>query len=53
LPDSNIIYGRAKALSEISGPQCITIRSSFLGPELENPTEIFSNLVMNPEKFIV
>jgi dTDP-4-dehydrorhamnose reductase len=48
LPDSNTIYGKAKALGEISGPNCLTIRSSFLGPELENPTELFSNLALNP-----
>jgi len=50
LPDSSTIYGRAKALGELHGPQCLTLRSSFLGPELENSTELFSNLVNNPDQ---
>jgi len=50
LPDSDTIYGRAKALGEVNGPQSLTIRSSFLGPELENPTELFSNLILNPNQ---
>jgi len=52
LPDSRTIYGRAKALGEINGPQCLTIRSSFLGLELENPTELFSNLLLNPTQTV-
>ncbi len=48
LPDSRTIYGRSKALGEINGPQCLTLRSSILGPELENPTEIFSKLLQDP-----
>ncbi len=52
LPDSNTLYGRAKALGEINDSGCLTIRSSFLGPELENPTEIFSNLILNPTQTI-
>lgn len=48
LPDSDSIYGRAKALGEINGPNSLTVRSSFLGPELENHTELFSSLLHNP-----
>jgi dTDP-4-dehydrorhamnose reductase len=48
LPDARSIYGRAKALGEIDDSQCLTIRSSFLGPELENSTEFFSRLNQNP-----
>ncbi len=52
LPDSRTIYGRAKALGEIDGPNCLTIRSSFLGPELENSTELFSKLASNPQQVL-
>lgn len=52
LPDSRTIYGRSKALGEIDGPQCLTIRSSFLGPELENSTELFSKLIRDPSQVV-
>lgn len=52
LPDSRTIYGRSKALGEIVGPQSLTIRSSFLGPELDNSTELFSRLIRNPSQFV-
>lgn len=53
LPDSRTIYGRSKALGEINGPQCLTLRSSLLGPELENPSEMFSKLLQDPNQNIV
>lgn len=35
------LYGRTKALGEISGKSSLTIRSSFIGQELQNGTELF------------
>lgn len=52
LPDSRTIYGRSKALGEINGPQSLTLRASFLGPELENSTELFSKLIQNPTQVV-
>jgi dTDP-4-dehydrorhamnose reductase len=52
LPDSRTVYGRAKALGEIDGPQSLTLRSSFLGPELENSTELFSKLCADPNQTV-
>ena len=36
LPDPNDIYGRSKLLGELDYKNCITIRTSFIGPELVN-----------------
>jgi dTDP-4-dehydrorhamnose reductase len=35
------LYGRTKALGEIIGENACTIRSSFIGPELQAGTELF------------
>lgn len=35
------LYGRAKALGEVSGPKSLTIRSSIIGPELESCQGLF------------
>lgn len=35
------LYGRTKALGEITGENALTIRSSFIGPELHDGTELF------------
>ena len=40
LPSANDLYGRTKALGEISSQNALTLRSSFIGPELQNGTEL-------------
>lgn len=35
------LYGRTKALGEITGKNVLTIRSSFIGPEMQAGTELF------------
>lgn len=34
------VYGRTKSLGEITGPGCLTLRSSMIGRELERGTEL-------------
>jgi dTDP-4-dehydrorhamnose reductase len=34
IPDPVDLYGRSKLLGEVSGPGCITLRTSLIGPEL-------------------
>lgn len=41
IPDSIDIYGRTKTLGEINSNNSLTIRSSMIGRELENKTELF------------
>jgi dTDP-4-dehydrorhamnose reductase len=38
--DAEDLYGRTKALGEISGERTLTLRSSFIGRELANGTEL-------------
>jgi dTDP-4-dehydrorhamnose reductase len=38
--DADDLYGRSKALGEISGEGTLTLRSSFIGRELANGTEL-------------
>jgi dTDP-4-dehydrorhamnose reductase len=35
-PDAYDLYGRTKLLGEVTGPNCLTIRSSIIGHELRN-----------------
>jgi dTDP-4-dehydrorhamnose reductase len=39
--DPQDLYGKSKALGEVSGPGCLTIRSSIIGPELETQLGLF------------
>jgi dTDP-4-dehydrorhamnose reductase len=40
--DADDLYGRSKALGEVSNRKCaVTIRSSIVGREIENKTELF------------
>ena len=34
-PDATDLYGRSKALGEVSGPNCLTLRTSIVGRELK------------------
>lgn len=36
--DPEDLYGRTKVLGEVQGPQVLTMRTSFIGPELRAPT---------------
>jgi dTDP-4-dehydrorhamnose reductase len=40
LPDAYDYYGKTKALGEVLAPQCLTLRGSMIGRELENHTEL-------------
>jgi len=35
VPDAEDLYGRSKLLGEISGPDCLTLRTSLIGRELQ------------------
>jgi len=37
LPDPVDLYGRSKLLGEVSGPVCLTLRTSMIGRELRSP----------------
>ena len=36
IPDATDLYGRSKLLGEVSGPNCLTLRTSIIGRELES-----------------
>ena len=40
LTDADDVYGKTKALGELHGPGCVTIRSSFIGREISHHTEL-------------
>lgn len=40
LPSANDLYGRTKALGEVPSQNALTLRSSFIGPELQDGTEL-------------
>jgi dTDP-4-dehydrorhamnose reductase len=35
VPDASDLYGRSKLLGEVDGPEAITLRTSIIGPELD------------------
>jgi len=45
-------YGKTKGLGEINSKSSLTIRSSMIGPELFNKTELFEWIINNKEKEI-
>ena len=45
--DSNDFYGRSKALGEIISSNTLTLRSSMIGRELENKTELLEWFLSN------
>lgn len=49
--DENEIYGLSKNLGEIEDKNCLTIRTSIIGPELKNGSGLF-NWVMNQKGII-
>ena len=40
LPDAEDLYGKTKALGEVSNSNTLTLRASMIGRELENKTEL-------------
>ena len=52
IPDALDYYGKTKGLGEINSKSSLTIRSSMIGPELFNKTELFEWIINNKEKEI-
>lgn len=50
--DANDLYGKSKSLGEISGKNSLTLRSSMIGPELDNFTELFEWVLSQNNKKI-
>ena len=51
-PDALDYYGKTKGLGEINSKSSLTIRSSMIGPELFNKTELFEWIINNKGKEI-
>ena len=52
IPDALDYYGKTKGLGEINSKSSLTIRSSMIGPELFNKTELFEWIINNKGKEI-
>jgi dTDP-4-dehydrorhamnose reductase len=50
IPNAVDLYGRTKMLGEVKGPNSITLRSSMIGRELENFTELFEWVISQKGK---
>ena len=50
--DAKDMYGRTKALGELNGPNSLTLRSSMIGREIENHTELLDWFLKNNNKEI-
>ena len=51
-PDALDTYGKTKSLGEVSGSNSLTLRSSMIGFELYNKTELFEWVLSNKNKTI-
>jgi dTDP-4-dehydrorhamnose reductase len=51
-PNALDYYGKTKGLGEVNSKSSLTIRSSMIGPELFNKTELFEWIINNKEKEI-
>jgi len=51
-PDPVDLYGRSKFLGEVSGANCLTIRTSILGRELERSTGLLEWFLKQPDQTI-
>jgi dTDP-4-dehydrorhamnose reductase len=51
-PDALDYYGKTKGLGEVNSKSSLTIRSSMIGPELFNKTELFEWIINNKDKEI-
>ena len=52
LPDAEDLYGRSKLLGEVTGPGCLTIRTSLIGRELSGFNSLFEWLLRQEGKEI-
>ncbi len=52
VPDANDVYGKTKALGEISGPKSLTLRGSMIGREIENKTELLEWFLKNKSNVV-
>lgn len=50
--DATDVYGRSKALGEVNGPHCLTIRSSIIGRELRGHTELVEWFLSQKKKTV-
>jgi len=51
-PNALDYYGKTKGLGEVFSSNALTLRSSMIGPELFNKTELFEWIINNKEKEI-
>ena len=52
LPDPIDLYGRSKLLGEVTGENCLTIRTSMLGRELERSISLLEWFLNQPDQCI-
>ena len=52
IPNALDYYGKTKGLGEVFSKNALTLRSSMIGPELFNKTELFEWVINNKEKEI-
>tara|TARA_R110002072_G_scaffold162265_1_gene314222 strand:- start:6190 stop:7068 length:879 start_codon:yes stop_codon:yes gene_type:complete len=52
IPNALDYYGKTKGLGEVFSKNALTLRSSMIGPELFNKTELFEWIINNKEKEI-
>ena len=52
LPDPIDMYGRSKLLGEVTGENCLTIRTSMLGRELERSISLLEWFLNQPDQCI-
>ncbi|MFI5208660.1 MAG: dTDP-4-dehydrorhamnose reductase family protein [Gemmatimonadales bacterium] len=48
--DADDSYGRSKLAGEVTGPQCLTLRTSLVGPELERHVSLLEWFLSNAGK---
>ncbi len=51
-PNATDLYGKSKNLGEVNGPNCITIRSSIIGRELESSHSLIEWFLSNRGKTV-
>ena len=51
-PNASDYYGKTKGLGEVLSKNALTLRSSMIGPELFNKTELFEWVINNKEREI-
>lgn len=49
-PDAEDLYGRTKLLGEVSGPRCLTLRTSIIGRELSRQSGLLEWFLANKGK---